>query len=101
MKKLLLLLGAALMAASGIAPGDCNDPPCGRAQGRGYGPGAGYGYGPYKPGGLTAAELDPVDADARAFPGADGTGFGQWADKDAGAQQPGEGAPWSGIRPPK
>ena len=46
-------------------------------------------------------ELDPVDADAKGYSGADGTGFGQWAGSDAGAQQPGQGAPWSGVRPPE
>jgi hypothetical protein len=97
MKTLQVMLAAALMAANGSAMA------AGFPGHGGWGQGDPPGWSQVNPGqgGTMSAELDPVDAAARAFPGADGTGFGEWADSDAGAQQPGQGAPWSGIRPPK
>ena len=96
MKTLQMLLAAVLMVASSVAVGGWGVP---------YGPGWGEPYGPGEPQGPKAgpktAELDPADVKASGYTGADGTGFGQWADSDAGAQQPGQGAPWSGVRPPK
>ena len=74
----------------------------------GYGPYAGgpygYGWGGYPHGTLEVdVELDPADSRATSdtFPGEaeDSPGFGEWGPSDAGNNQPGNGAPYSGPRP--
>lgn len=95
MKRVIRLLPMLLILASASALAGWGGP------GWGYGPYGwggypGYGYGPY-----SAAEptgTTDVRAADDAFPGAgeDRPGFGQWGPSDAGNNQPGNGAPFSG-----
>ena len=60
--------------------------------------GIGGKYGLETPGAaFSTGALDLADA----FPdeGEDERGFGKWSSSDAGCEQPGKGAPWSGTRP--
>lgn len=104
MKRVIQLLPILVILASSSAL-------AGNGRYYGYGPygyGAPYGDDPVEVQGVSTlevdVELDPADSRAASdtFPGEgeDSPGFGEWGPSDAGNNQPGNGAPYSGPRPP-
>ena len=103
MKRVIHLLPIALILASSSALAGWQWHGPGQGYGECYGYGCPYGDEPDEVLGGAGAELDPADSRTTSddFPGAaeDSPGRGEWGPSEAGNQQPGNGAPYSGPRP--